>query len=218
METNPNLTHSTLRGAIARLVAAMMAADRRLSVAEIDEAARLDRIGLGPLSPLVQEELQRATRMPIDVDGACTALCGTGPALIGTVLSVLAGVAMSDGAIDEDETRVFAAIASRLGTTMRDIHDYVGSDEPTEDVEPTVSRLPRTPNVAGGGEGAKALQALGLGASATRADIDAAYLGLVERYDPAKVAPLGAEFVVLAVQKLAALSDLYEVARDAATG
>src|SRR6185369_3565774 len=103
MDPNPTPSHSTLRHAIARLVAAMMVADRRLSTDEIDEAARLDHIGLGPLSPLVQEELQRAMRMPIEVGDACAALSGSGPALIGTVLSALAGVAASDGAIDDDE-------------------------------------------------------------------------------------------------------------------
>lgn len=218
METNPNPSHSTLRGAIARLVTAMMIADRRLSTNELDEATRLDGIGLGPLSPLVRDELQRATRMPIEIDEACASLSGTGPALIGTVLSVLAGVAASDGTIDADEVRLFAAIASRLGAGMRDIHDYLPSDDAPREVESTTSAMPDVSRAAPDDEGTKALHALGLGETATRAQIDAAYLGAVERYDPAKVVPLGPEFVLLAVQKLAALSELYEIARDAARG
>jgi hypothetical protein len=218
METNPNPSHSTLRGAIARLVAAMMVADRRLSTEEIDEAARLDGIGLGPLSPLVQDELQRATRAPIEIDDACVALSGTGPALVGTVLSVLAGVAASDGAIDADESRLFAAVATRLGAGPCDIRDYVASDETPREVESTGSAVPPVPSAAADDVGGEALHAFGLGRTATRAQIDAAYLDVVERYDPVKVAPLGPEFVLLAVQKLAGLSELYEIARDAAHG
>jgi DnaJ-domain-containing protein 1 len=214
MQTEADPSHP-LRGAIARLVAAMMLADRRLSNDEIDEATRLDRIGLGPLSPLVQGEIQRATRMPIDLDDACRALSGTGPALVGTVLSVLAGVAASDGAIDDDERRVFAAIARRLGVGVHDVHDYVEPDEALREVPPAVAAAG---SPAPGDDVAGALRALGLGPTANRAEVDAAYLRLVEQYDPVKVARLGPEFVVLAVQKLAALSRLYETARRTTKG
>lgn len=217
MDPTPTSGSHSLRHAIARLVAAMMIADRRLSIAEIDEAARLDHIGLGPLSPLVGEELQRATRMPIDVDDACRALAGTGPALLGTVLSVLAGVAASDGTVDDDERRTFAAIARRLGVGTCEIGDFLESEQRPV-IEPRDAAPTGTGGGVGGGDRVLALEALGLGATATPAEVDAAYLRLVERYDPAKVAALGAEFVVLVVEKLADLTSLYRVARHASDG
>jgi uncharacterized tellurite resistance protein B-like protein len=216
MNSDLDVSHSPPRAAIARLVAAMMVADRRLATAEIDEASRLDHIGLGPLSPIVRDELQRATRIPIDVGDACTALSGTGPALIGTVLSVLAHIAASDGAVDDDERRMFATIANRLGARMAEIQDYLESDE-SGDVETTTAGAPLRSAVRAD-DRADTLRALGLGSTAGPAEVDAAYLRLVEQYDPAKVAPLGADFVVLVVRKLAALSDLYEAARHAAKG
>ena len=206
-------THSTLRRAIARLVTAMMVADRRLSTDELDQAARLDHIGLGPLSPLVQEELQRAARIPIDLREACLALSGTGPALIGTVLSALADVAASDGTVDDDERRVFTVIADRLGARRCRLEDYLHADD---DDGGTDTSAPAVADVGAAGE--NALRALGLRATARRADVDEAYLRVVEQYDPAKVAPLGADFVALAVRKLAALTDLYGTAREAAKG
>ena len=216
MEPTATSGQSTLRHAIARLLAAMMVADRRLTTAEIDAARRLDYIGLGPLSPLVDEELQRATRMPIDIGDACAALSGTGPALIGTVLAALARVAASDGSVDDLERGTFGAIATRLGARMVDIRDYLEEHEPrsgtgTIAAAPAVARRAAVPDDA-----ANALRALGLGATANSAEVDAAYLRRVEQYDPMKVAPLGPDFVALAVRKLAALTELYATARDAA--
>ena len=207
MNTNESPTHAALRPAIARLVAAMMVADRRLAMAEIDAADRLDRFGLGPLSGLVREEIERAMRMPIELEQPCALVRSSGPALVGTVLSILADVAASDGGIDEDERRVFGAIAGRLGAGTTEIADHLAG-------ETRGAGAPRPAPALDGTSGA--LRALDLGAAANRAEIDAAYLRLVERYDPAKVAPLGADFAALAVRKLAALTELYEVARDAA--
>jgi DnaJ-domain-containing protein 1 len=55
---------------------------------------------------------------------------------------------------------------------------------------------------------------LGVETGASRERLEAAYLGLVERYDPAKVIPLGADFVVLAVSKLAEITAAFERARS----
>ena len=216
MNTNESPTHAALRPAIARLVAAMMVADRRLAMAEIDAADRLDRFGLGTLSGLVREEVERATRMPIELEQPCAVVRASGPALVGTVLSILADVAASDGGIDDDERRVFGAIAGRLGAGTTEVADHLAGETHGAGVgtpRPGAS-APRTAPAVDGAAGA--LRALELGAAANRAEIDAAYLRLVERYDPAKVAPLGADFAALAVRKLAALTELYEVARDAA--
>jgi hypothetical protein len=78
------------------------------------------------------------------------------------------------------------------------------------DPNPTLSHStpPCDRAARGSDEGANSRRALGLGANANPAEVDAAYLRLVEQYDPANVAQLGADFVVLAVQKLAALTEL----------
>jgi hypothetical protein len=211
MELRTTTESSPQRRAIAQLVTAMIVADRRVTTGEVDVATRLDRIGLGPLGTIVREDLRRATTMPIDIDGACSRLAGAGATLIGTVLSVLAEVAASDGAIDADESRVFDAVAHRLGTRMRDVRDWIedGAGAAAEAVAAGTAERWDDP--------ALALRALGLPESASRADIDAAFVRLVEQYDPAKIAPLGAEFVALAIRKLAVLRDQYETARRAAT-
>jgi|GEM_PF-3354330 len=53
---------------------------------------------------------------------------------------------------------------------------------------------------------------LGVGPTATRADVDAAYLRLVAFYDPAKVMDLGPEFVVLSVRRLGQATTAYQIA------
>ncbi len=55
-----------------------------------------------------------------------------------------------------------------------------------------------------------AYRVLGIDATASRAHLDAAYLRLIERYNPAKVANLGAEFATLAVCKLAEATAAFE--------
>ena len=63
-----------------------------------------------------------------------------------------------------------------------------------------------------------AYRVLGIDADASRAHLDAAYLGLVERYNPANVALLGAEFAALAVRKLAAVTAAFETVLNAKLG
>lgn len=207
LESNPSLP----RRAIARLIAAMMIADRRLTVDELDEADRLDHIGLGALSPFVREEIARATRMPLDVGQACTALSAAGPELVDTVLSVLAHVAASDGPVNDDERRVFATIARGLGAGPDETHGHLVSGERGDGVPPAAPVAAHR-----GDDHVEAFRALGLAPTAGSAEVDAAFLRFVERYDPVKVAPLGADFAALAVRKLAVLSDVYEIAREAA--
>jgi len=195
---------TSLHRTIARLVVAMLVADDRLSSQEVDGIPRLDRAGFGPLCETVKEEIQRAARIPIDLRATCDALGGTGSALVGAVLSLLARIAAGDGTIEADEAQVFGTIASRLGAKSADIRDYLES-------------RPSAPPVSAGRAAAAskrgaALAALGLAPDATRAALDAAYLRLAARYDPARMAALGAEFVVLTVRRLAHLADLYEEA------
>jgi DnaJ-domain-containing protein 1 len=56
---------------------------------------------------------------------------------------------------------------------------------------------------------------LGVGPTATRQEVDAAYLRLVAFYDPAKVMDLGPEFVVLSVRRLGQATTAYQIAVDA---
>jgi hypothetical protein len=53
---------------------------------------------------------------------------------------------------------------------------------------------------------------------APRDVVDAAYLALVERWDPRAVAPMGAEFVALAVRKIAAATRAWEAVTAASPG
>ena len=55
-----------------------------------------------------------------------------------------------------------------------------------------------------------AYRVLGIDATTSRAHLDAAYLGLIERYNPARVADLGAEFAALAARKLAEVTAAFE--------
>jgi len=207
VDTPRNVDASSPRHAMARLVAAMMVANRRIAAGEIDHVARLDHVGLGTLGPLVLDELERAKRMPIDVERTCEVLSGTDPALIRRVLSALAEVAASDGSIDDDERRVFTAIATALGTRVLGVEDHLEGALPS-------FRSAAAPRRAVSDDGhADVLGALGLRAPAMRAEIDAAYLRLVDQYDPVRVAPLGADFVVLVIRKLGAVTDAYEAAR-----
>ena len=56
---------------------------------------------------------------------------------------------------------------------------------------------------------------LGVGPTATREEVDAAYLRLVAFYDPAKVMDLGPEFVVLSVRRLGQATTAYQIAVNA---
>ena len=51
-----------------------MAADGRVTSAELDALSRFDALGLGPLEDVAREEIERAVQKPIDVAETCTAL------------------------------------------------------------------------------------------------------------------------------------------------
>jgi DnaJ-domain-containing protein 1 len=197
-----------LHEAVSRLVVAMMIADGRVSAEELDVVARLDHAGLGPLSSRVHRELDRASRQPIDVDGACATVRSAGVALVGAVLSMLARVAAAGQRLTASEQEFFAAIAHRLGVDGDQTRSHL---QPLRH-DPQPVAPPRRPSSDAADA---ALRQLGLNRDATSADVDAAYLRLVDRYHPGKVAPLGADFVTLAVRELVALTEAYERARGA---
>ncbi len=199
-----------------------MVADGRVAPAELDVVTRLDRAGLGPLSWRVRRELDRATRGPLDIDAACATVRGAGVTLVGAVLTMLARIAAAGRRVGEPEQKLFAAVAERLGVEPEAARRHVeplwprrseaGDDRPER--HPVRFAEPEPgPRVFDGA--AAALQQLGLGRDASSADVDAAYLRLVDRYDPGRLAPLGADFVTLAVRELASLTEAYERARSA---
>jgi len=62
------------RRLIARLAVAIMVADGRITASERDALERFDRLGLGPLAALAEDEIRRAMQHPIDVRGTCASL------------------------------------------------------------------------------------------------------------------------------------------------
>jgi len=232
------------RRLIARLAVAVMVADGRITTPEFDALGRLDELGLGPLSDLAKEEIRSAVTRPIDLRATCDGLARATPEAAAVILSVLAEIAASDGAVSPAELDTLRSVAAALGLNAAETAHIVtaamaeyGATLGTETAAPSetqpgsmrrepvsVTRDPdedaAPPPGAQHAELQRAYSVLGIDAATSRARLDAAYLALVERYDPAKVADLGADFVALAVRKLAEVTAAFETAVDArfATG
>jgi hypothetical protein len=132
-----------------------------------------------------------------------------GPALAGAVASMLGRLAASDGVVSSSESGLLAALVRELG-----LETEAGCVEPV--VAPARPEAPVPARGRGLTEATRAaLRQLGLGEDASSSDVAAAYLALVERYDPVRLAPLGADFVALAVREIGALTEVYERARTA---
>ena len=208
-----------LARSIARLGVAIATADRRVTAEELVALGRLDALGLGSLADTVRGELQRATREPVDVPATCAALPRLNEQAGILVLTVLAEIAASDGALSAPERDVFIDVAERLGvdsTAAARILAATRSDEAETDWrrgrESVAPYARREPITAGSPQMERALHVLGLAPGASRSTIEAAYVDLVQRYDPAGVAELGAEFAALAVRRLATVTEAYDVA------
>jgi uncharacterized tellurite resistance protein B-like protein len=106
------------RRLIARLAAAVMVADGRVTAAECDALERLDTLGLGPLSRLAGEEIERATHEPIDVPAACKGLASAiSPQAAAVILAALAEIAASDLSVSPAELNTINTVATLLGLT-----------------------------------------------------------------------------------------------------
>lgn len=237
---DPRLEHDPRR-AVARLAVAVMAADGRITSPEVEALARLDQLGLGSLTPFVEDEIDRATREAVDVRAACADLAGASREAACTLLAVLADIATSDRVLAGREREVFDAVARLLGVPERDAaHVLTAAAEhagPAAGVAPdpiaTVAAgpaaaraaepAPRTASAPAPADAerhrllARARRVLGVDGEVSRDALDAAYLAIVARYDPAGVAAMGPEFVALAVRKLADATAAWELlgARDA---
>jgi len=216
------------RRLIVRLAVAVMTADGRITPSERDALSRFDDIGLGRLSDLVDEEVQRAAHEPIDLVATCEPLIDASPEVATIITSVLCDIAASDRAVTASEVTTLSAVATLLGlseaeierllrtamsaydaTLVREPEPLLTPAPPATSAEPKPSVAPRDPGLE------QALRTLGLTAGADARSLAAAYLDLVARYNPAKVAELGAEFAALAVKKLGMFTDAFEYARDA---
>jgi DnaJ-domain-containing protein 1 len=204
---------------VAQLAAAVILADGRATSDELEELTLLDRLGLGRLSTLAAEEIRSAGHRPIDVRAACGHLRAQLPDAAPTILGALAAIAAADQTVSEPETKLLAEVASELGLAPAEAERILSAV--FEAVQPETAREPAAPppqstaHAPVDPEVGRALLVLGLDSLGGRADLDASYRRMVERYDPAKVLELGPDFAALAVRKLAEVTDAYQIAVDA---
>ena len=225
------------RRLIARLAVAVMVADGRITPSEYEALERLDGLGLGPLSDLAEDEIRMATRQPIDLRAACEGLAQATPQAAAVILSVLAEIAASDGSVSSAEVNILHTVATLLGLNPAEtahilsaaMTDYeatmaadgaapsAGAPKQTRERVVVVRQTDEPPVAAGVGQSElqRACCVLGIDPGASRAHLDATYLALVERYNPAKVADLGAEFAALAVRRLAEVTAAFDTVLDA---
>ena len=225
------------RRVVARLAAAVMVADDRITESEVSAVERLERLGLGPLTSLVEAEIERATREPIDLAAAINELGEIGPEAAALLVSGLAEIATSDRALAPREVEVLGAIAAGLGLRETETAQLIRSaaagllPSPGARTAPTPNLGPATPRAAvvppppapahapertgADAELAWAFHVLGLAPGDSAEQAEAAYVALVRRYNPVAVLDLGTEFTMLAVQKLSAATTAYIAARDA---
>lgn len=210
------------RRLLAQLAVSVIVADGRVTTSELEAARRLDDLGLGRLSTLVEDELRNAAHRRIDVAAACGLLRERVPDAGPVILAALAGLAAADRALSEGELGVLEKAASGFGLTPAEVQEVLGAilsggdSGPPADAAPQVSPPPpRAPEPRATADATRAFALLGLDAAATRADLDDHYRRLIERYDPVKVIDLGSDFAALAIRKLAELTDAYELVAGA---
>jgi len=225
------------RRLIVRLAVAVMIADGRITATECDAMAYLDRLGLGPLSTLVEEEVERALRHPIDLIDTCEGLADASPQAAAVILTLLAEIAASDGSVSGKELLTFHTVARQLGLSsmeadhildlavashgarlVRDIEAVSAASKVMVPPTPEPHHAPPR-NGSGVPAGApdlkRACRILGVTAAADREQVDRAYIALVERYNPIELATLGPEFAALAVRKLAEATAAFHALRRA---
>jgi len=215
--------HTELRRLIVRLAVAVMAADHRIRGSELRSLEYLDALGLGPVSHLAEEELERALVRPIDLRETCEAIVTRSRTACVLVLTALAGIAASDGEVSTEERAVLGTIAAFLGIASDEALHIIGAaalsaqrPEAGTKIEPlaplSTPRHATAPPLGPGLDRACAL--LGVPATASRAELDAAYLRLAERFDPTEQIPFGADFVALAAHKLGEITEAFRALRD----
>ena len=221
------------RRMIVRLAVAVMAADGRITLSEIAAANELDKIGLGPLSTLASEEIDRAATEPIDIAATCAVLSEVSSQGGRIIVAILAGIAAADGVVSAREREVIRQIAAHLGLSPDAADEALALSATSIPQAPTIAPAPALASEPENGlpESARGLERptspavsqsvtqayaiLGLRPGATGKDVEIAYRAALERYDPKKGIDLGPEFAVLAVRKLTQATAAFEVALDA---
>jgi DnaJ-domain-containing protein 1 len=201
---------------IARLAAAVIAADHRITSSELASSERLDRLNLGALGGILRDEIERAVHAPIDVAATCAALPRLGDDGAALVLTALADLVASDRVVALRERDVFFTIARDLGVAPAQaarILDAAISPDGRPETVPTPSFEGRPEAAPFSGHGA--FLVLGLEPGASRSRIETTYREALEHYDPLRMArELGPDFAALAVRRLAKITDAYEAALD----
>jgi uncharacterized tellurite resistance protein B-like protein len=228
------------RRLIARLAVAVMVADGQITPSEYEALEGLDTLGLGPMSDLAEDEIRNATHQPIDLRATCEGLAQATPQAAAVIMSVLAEIAASDRSVSRAELETLHTVAGLLGLNSTEAAHILGAamsaygaalstEDDTSSGGLAHSRPERVtvlrrrdgeepaaaPPPTGGTELQHAYRVLGIDAAASRSHLDAAYLGLIERYNPVKVAGLGAEFAALAVRKLVEATAAFETVLEA---
>jgi DnaJ-domain-containing protein 1 len=171
-------------------------------------------------------------RSPVNLAGTCAALAGIGPNAGAILVAALAEIAASDREVIPREIEALRFIGASLGVDELTVAHIIEAsvraniasiDGARREVPPTA---PPEHRMASRGaapastresvpELDRAYRILGVRPDSDVAAVNAAYLGLVERYNPAKLAGLGAEFAVLAVRRLADATAAFERIRGA---
>ena len=220
------------RRLIARLAVAVMTADGRITPSERAALEKLDELGIGSVSQFADDEIHRALAEPIDLPATCDGLVRAGPDAGAVILAALADIATSDQSLAPAEIDMFDTIASLLCVDRSDArailvaaaeaNDAVLARGRNDELQELHAFRPTSVAPSSGDtcrvspDIVHAYHLLGLDVDADRGRIDAAYLSLIERYSPLKVAALGSEFAALAVRKLAAITEAFEVVRGVA--
>ncbi len=179
---------------IVRLAVALMTSDGSIDRPEIDSLRHLDELGLGEISPLVPEELERASHEPIDRHAVCDRLKAIAPHAGPAILSALGAIAVSNRSVPTPELWELRHI-SRALAVPDDVADQAFA--PALALARGESRQPR-PTASRG--------------DLSREAIVAGYRRAIERYNPEKFVHLGPEYAVLAIRRLAAATDAFETA------
>lgn len=205
------------RQLVARLAAAVMIADGRVSATEAAAVQRLEELGFGPLRPLVQSEIERATHQPIDLAATVSEFGDVAPEFAALIVSGLAHIATSDHDLADRELDVLTFIADGLGLDDADSAQIIRAEAsaiearrrsgagatPCAGAHPSVpptattaTALPAAaPNDADRAAARPdvnwAFRVLGLAPTDSAEQADAAYAALVRRFNPASVLELG---------------------------
>lgn len=210
------------RHLIIRLAVAIMAADGRITAQERQALSRFDSLGLGALSEIAKEEIRRAELGPVDVRTTCEQLTGISRKAATALIALLTEVAVSDRSLSASERSVLDVAAGHMGIEPSEAQRIITSviesygaasvangdeeDDGTLRVSPPVTMEPF--------DLGRAYRILGLAPGASRATIDDAYLSMIDRYNPSKIADLGSEFAALAVYKLAEITAAFDAVRE----